>query len=132
MKKTISITILLLCSSSMFAQEKKANASLIDGIMVAGYIDNGAFLNFTGPNINFTKGESKLIVGLLPSLRFKEDKGTTKNSIVTPMLGAGITYSYKYLAFQIPFYYTAKTATTNGEWNVGFGIGLRLNKLKKS
>ncbi len=131
MKYSISILILLLCSGTMFAQEKKANVALIDGVIIGGYADNGAFLNFTGPNVNFTSGESKFIIGLLPSLRFKEDKGTTKNSIIMLVLGAGLTYSYKYWAFQIPFYYTAKTATTNGKWNVGFGIGLRLNKLKK-
>lgn len=77
MKYSISILILLLCSGTMFAQEKKANVALIDGVIIGGYADNGAFLNFTGPNVNFTSGESKFIIGLLPSLRFKEDKGTT-------------------------------------------------------
>ncbi|MBM3412264.1 MAG: hypothetical protein FJY19_02660 [Bacteroidetes bacterium] len=115
----------------MFAQQKNGNASLFEGIIVGGYVNNAAYLNFLGPNINFSKGESKLFIGLLPSLRFKEDKGATKNSIAIPMLGAGITYTYKHLVFQLPFYYTAKTASTNGKWNAGIGMGLRLNKLKK-
>lgn len=132
MKRLISILLFLWSSNFMFAQDKKANTTLFDGTIVGGYVDNGAFLNFTGPNINFSKGESKLIFGLIPTLRFKEDKGATKNSIVIPMLGAGITYSYKYLALQIPFYYSVKTATANGSWHIGFGVGVRVNKFKKT
>ena len=44
---------------------------------------------------------------ILPSVRFKEDNGITKNALVTPSLGIGITYTYKLLAVQIPFYYNS-------------------------
>jgi len=132
MKTLLFILILTVCSTTVFAQDKKANVTIVDGIIMGGYADNGAFLNFTGPNVNFTSGESKFIIGLLPSLRFKEDKGSTKNSFITPSLGAGFTYCLKYLAFEIPFYYTPKTGTKDGRWNVGIGLGLRLNKMKKS
>lgn len=123
----ISVIITTLC----FAQEGKVNFALYDGIFIGGYVDNGAFLNFTGPNINATFKNSKFILGMLPSLRFKEDKGTPKNAFVTPNLGVGFTYSYKFWAIQIPLYYNAKTATDNGSWNIGLGIGLRLNELKR-
>ncbi|MDP2686144.1 MAG: hypothetical protein Q8O62_02920 [Aequorivita sp.] len=105
--------------------------ALYDGIIMGGYVDNEAFLNFTGPNKNATYKESKFILGMLPSLRFKEDKGTPKNAFVTPNLGVGITYSYKIWAIQMPFYYNAKTATDNGSWHIGFGMGLRLNEINK-
>lgn len=114
-----------------FAQEDKVSFALYDGIFIGGYVDNGAFLNFTGPNINATYKNSKLILGMLPSLRFKEDKGTPKNAFVTPNLGIGFTYSYKIWAVQIPLYYNAKTAKQNGQWQVGLGVGLRLNELNK-
>jgi hypothetical protein len=100
------------------------------GIFVSGYVDNGAFINFTGPNLSFAKGKSYFLIGMLPSLRIKQDSGTTTNSMITPTLGFGITYSYRALAFQIPCYYNPKTATKNGEWNIGVGVGIKLNALK--
>ena len=131
MIKKLLLTIALLSLFASNAQEK-VNAAFYDGIVVGGYVNDGGYLNFTGPNINATYGESKFILGMLPSVRFKEDKGATKNSFVFPTLGFGFTYSYKALALQIPFYYNAKTATEDGKWNVGIGIGLRLNKLHKN
>jgi hypothetical protein len=100
------------------------------GIFVGGYVDNGAFINFTGPNLNFTKGKSQFLVGMLPSLRIKRDTGATTNSLITPTLGFGITYCYRAFAFQIPCYYNTKSATKNGAWNIGVGIGIKLNALK--
>ena len=120
-----------LFTTPIFAQEEKVSFALFDGIFIGGYVDRGAFLNFTGPNMNATYKNSKFILGMLPSLRFKEDKGTPKNAFVTPNLGVGFTYSYKIWAFQIPLYYNAKTATDNGRWHIGLGIGLRLNELNK-
>ncbi|MNY11568.1 hypothetical protein D3C86_1446040 [compost metagenome] len=63
---------------------------------------------------------------MLPSLRYKEDNGIFKNSPITPNLGVGLTYCYKMIAVQVPLYYNSKTATANGRWNVGVGIGMRL------
>ena len=92
-------------------------------------MDNGAYLNFTGPGIKLQRGSSDLMIGVLPSVRFKEDNGITKNALVTPSLGIGITYTYKLLAVQIPFYYNSKTVVANGRWNIGIGVGLKLNQL---
>lgn len=129
MKKILFIMSLF--TTPIFAQENKVFFALYDGIFIGGYVDNGAFLNFTGPNINATYKNSKFILGMLPSLRFKEDKGTPKNAFVTPNLGIGFTYSYKMWAVQLPLYYNAKTATQNGQWHIGLGIGLRLNEFNK-
>jgi len=123
--------LILSVQTNLFAQESKVNASLYDGIIVAGYVDDGAFLNFLGPNINVTHGNSKFILGMLPSLRFKEDTKTPKNAFVTPNLGMGLTYNYKHFAVQIPLYYNAKTATQSGNWQVGVGLGLKLNVLNR-
>lgn len=81
MKYSISILILLLCSGTMFAQEKKANVALIDGVIIGGYADNGAFLNFTGPNVNFTSGESKFIIGHFPLFVSKKIKAQLKTPL---------------------------------------------------
>lgn len=113
------------------AQEPKVKLAAYDGIIIAGYVDEGAFLNFMGPNLNLTIKQSKLCVGMLPSLRFKEDHGTPKNTFVTPNLGFGLTYSYKWFAIQVPCYYNAKTASKNGQWNLGIGLGVRLNAFRK-
>ena len=100
------------------------------GIIVSGYVDNGAFINFTGPNLSFSSGKSQFLVGMLPSLRIKQDLGSTTNSLVTPTLGFGITYCYRALAIQIPCYYNPKTAIKNGEWNIGVGIGLKFSAFR--
>jgi hypothetical protein len=96
-KKLILLFLLMFDSFTMIAQqeERKIEAAVFEGTVVAGYVDQGAYLNFLGPSISFKKGNHKLILGMLPSLRFKEDKGTTKNFPVTPNLGGGITYIYK-------------------------------------
>lgn len=60
-------------------QTKKIAVYVLEGIVAAGYVDYGAYLNFTGPNVSYSRGKSKLIFGMLPSLRFKIDTGTTKN-----------------------------------------------------
>lgn len=125
-------TILLFLITKCYPQTEKLKLSVFDGYLIAGYVDNGAFVNFTGPSINYTNGASRFTIGMLPSLRFKQDNGQTKNSFVTPNLGVGFTYSYNIWSFQIPLYYNAKTNTENGRWNLGVGVGLRLAKIKKS
>lgn len=125
-KKTASILLLISGSFRSAAQTESVKPALFDGILIAGYVNNGAFLNFGGPNLNLTKNNSKLILGMFPSIRFKEDKGATKNSFITPALGIGLTYLYKNLAFQLPLYYNQKTGAKNGEWHIGIGLGLRI------
>lgn len=116
----------ILLSGLCFSQEtaSKVKASFLEGIAVAGYVDHGAFINFTGPNISLTHKNIKWIAGMLPSLRIKEDRSPgTKNSPVMPTLGVGFTMVYKKMVFQIPVYYNAKTPDQNGNWKVGAGIG---------
>lgn len=143
MKRTFTSSVILyltisfssLVFSAAYAQEIKPEATKptanikfnpFDGIIVAGYVDNGAFVNFTGPSISLTIKSSKILLGMLPSLRYKEDHGIFKNSPITPNLGFGLTYSYKKIAIQVPLYYNAKTSTASGKWNIGIGIGMRL------
>jgi hypothetical protein len=127
MKLLFSIFFLVFATTCANAQPqtKKIAVYVLDGIAAAGYVDHGAYLNFTGPNVSYTRGKSKLIFGMLPSLRFKLDSGATKNSPIFPSLGVGLTYAYKKLVVQVPLYYNAKTSTTNGKWNVGVGLGYR-------
>jgi len=128
MKTILFFCLFLLTAtfSNAQPQTKKIAVYVLDGIVATGYVDQGAYLNFTGPNVSYTRGKSKLIFGMLPSLRFKLDTGTTKNSPIFPSLGVGLTYAYKKLVLQVPLYYNAKTSTTNGKWNIGVGIGIKL------
>lgn len=101
---------------------------LWDGVIIAGYVDDGAYINFSGPSIKYSRKPVILAVGMLPGLRIKEDKvaeGSPANSAVMPSLGFGLTASYKHLAVQIPFYYTNKTAAKDGKWHPGFGLGYK-------
>jgi hypothetical protein len=116
----------ILISGLCFSQGADApiKASFFDGIAVAGYVDHGAFINFTGPNISYKGKDLKFILGMLPSLRIKEDRSEgTKNSALTPNLGVGLTVVYKKLALQVPVYYNTKTSTQNGAWKAGIGFG---------
>ncbi|GEJ47542.1 hypothetical protein [Chryseobacterium sp. ON_d1] len=116
----------LLISGLYFSQEtqSKVKASFFDGVATAGYVDHGAFINFTGPNVSLTHKNLKFLLGMLPSLRIKEDhSSSTRNSLIMPTLGAGLTMVYKKIAVQIPAYYNAKTADQNGSWKIGFGLG---------
>jgi hypothetical protein len=116
----------LLISGLCFSQEtpSKIKVSFFDGIAVAGYVDHGAFINFTGPNVCLTHHNVKFVLGMLPSLRIKEDRSSgTKNSPVMPTLGTGLTMIYKKIALQIPAYYNTKTADQNGHWKIGIGLG---------
>jgi hypothetical protein len=110
-------------SSLCFSQEtgSKIRASFFDGIAVAG-CRSWSFLNFTGPNISFKNKDLKLILGMLPSLRIKEDRSSgTKNSLITPNLGAGLTAVYKkHYRFR---YIIIQNTTQNGSWKIGIGIG---------
>lgn len=116
---------------SVNAQEPKVNLVLYEGVVNGGYVDSGLFLNFGGPNLNMTFSNSKILLGMFPSLRFKEDKGTPKNSFVTPALGVGLSYMYKRLAIQLPLYYNSKTSKDNGKWNLGLGIGFKIQGINK-
>ncbi len=71
--------------------------------------------------------QRKIIFGMLPSLRFKEDNSKIKNSFIIPILGIGFTYCYKKFAMQVPLYYEPKTAVNNGRWIVGIGVRMKLN-----
>src|SRR3546814_200457 len=104
--KTIFFGCILCFMPTVFlkAQVNETKATLIEGIVVAGYADNGGYLNLVGPAIKFTNKPLTVFVGLLPSLKFKEDKSDsgTKNSLITPTLGFGLTTVYKQFAMQIP------------------------------
>ena len=123
--------LFLFLTCSIFGQVEKVKFAIFDGIFIAGYVDNGAFLNCTGPNINAKYGNSKYILGMLPSVRLKKDKKIPRNAFVTPNLGVGFTSSYKVWAIQTALYYNNKTAIENGRWHLGLGLGLRLNEFNK-
>lgn len=128
MKSLLIIIIFLLQSNLLFSQKTKVSALISNGTIVVGYVDKGAFLNFTCPAVKLQKGSSDLMIGVLPSLRFKVDNGSTKNSLVTPSLGIGFTYNYNSFAIQLPLYYKTKTNTQNGSWQLGLGVGYKLKK----
>lgn len=128
LKQTLLVFIILTSSTAFSnAQEKKVKATWGEGVVVAGYVDKGAYLNFAGPALKFSGNSVAVLAGLLPSLRFKEDKSEsgTKNSLVTSALGFGLTGVYKHLAVQVPFFYNPKTVVNDGKWNVGVGVGYK-------
>jgi hypothetical protein len=130
MKITNYVAVLSCLTTAMLSLQANAqtNPTLFDGTFVMGYVDHGAYINCIGPSVKFIKKPYALSVGLLPSLRIKNDKvapGATKNTALTPSLGFGLTAAVRHLAIQLPFYYNAKTAAKDGKWNVGVGLGYK-------
>ena len=130
--KTACLAAAIFLSNTMTAQTPATTKKTLvawDGMMVAGYVNNGGFVNFGGPTLKIVKKPWSFGFCILPTMRIKEDKvakGAMKNSIVTPTAGFGFTVAYKHLVLQMPFYYNTKTALSNGKWNVGAGIGFKL------
>ncbi len=130
MKKITLLFMILLSSLYSKAQETKIMASVWDGAVVAGYVDEGGYINFGGPSVKWVKKPYAFGFGMLPSLRIKEDKDAIannkpKNQIIYPSLGAGVFLSLKHFMFQIPAFYNPKTGLENGKWNLGVGIGYK-------
>ncbi|NCI47702.1 hypothetical protein GWC94_13685 [Sediminibacterium sp. WSJ-3] len=106
----------------------KPQASVWDGMAVAGYVDNGAYVNFGGPCIKLIRKPWAFGFGILPTMRIKRDQGAAGapgNSAITPTAGFGFTFFYRHLVVQVPFYYNSKTAVSDGKWNPGLGIGFK-------
>lgn len=121
------LLLLLAYSLPSQAQDKKTTAKAFEGIFVAGYVDRGAFINCTGPAIKYNTLRYSVLLGLLPSIKIKEDTAPVKNSLFTPTLGFGATITiFKHLAIQVPVFYIPKTANTNGRWRAGAGIGYKM------
>ncbi|MES2828072.1 MAG: hypothetical protein V4687_07955 [Bacteroidota bacterium] len=129
MKRHYAVPMFCLALTMLFKPaHSQTKAILFEGIIVTGYVDNGGYLNCTGPSIKMIKKPYTLFLGLLPSLKIKEDKviaGAPKNSILTPFLGFGFTAAFHHLAVQLPAYYTNKTAAKDGRWKMGVGLGYK-------
>ena len=129
MKRIYAVTAVCLALTMHFSPAKsQTKAVLFEGIVVTGYVDHGGYLNCTGPSLKITKKPYTFFLGLLPSLKIKEDKpvaGATRNSILTPFLGFGFTAAFHHVALQLPVYYTNKTATQDGKWKMGVGLGYK-------
>jgi len=128
--KTAGITFIICSLNRVHAQDvsKKVSLSAWDGMAVAGYVNKGGFVNFGGPTVRFIRKPVAAGFGILPTMRIKEESGTKdapKNSAIMPTAGFGFTFVYKHLALQVPFYYNPKTATSNGKWNPGLGLGYK-------
>ncbi len=130
--KSTFLALLLSCLGSLFcflSGHAQTKPVLFEGTVVGGYVNRGGYINCTGPGIKWSRKPYSALFGLLPGLRIKEDRqvmGATKNAMITPSLGFGITAAYRHLALQLPFYYNAKTNLKDGRWHMGIGIGYKL------
>lgn len=126
-RTVVSLFLLVAYQVASQAQDNKLTFKTFEGVVVAGYADRGAYINSTGPAVKLNSARYTLLLGLLPSLKIKEDSSPIKNSVLTPTLGFGVTVTVlKRLAIQVPAFYLPKTTTTNGRWTVGAGIGYKI------
>lgn len=121
------ILSLAMIATAVHAQDKKISTKIVDGIVVVGYTDRGGYINCTGPAVKYTNPQWNLMLGLLPSIKIKEDTATVKNATFTPTLGFGATLTFfKHLAIQIPAFYIPKANINDGKWTLGFGLGYKI------
>ena len=130
MKKILICLCAVSLSYTSKAQETKIVTSVWDGAIIAGYVDNGGYVNFGGPTVKWVSKPYAIGFGMLPSLRIKEDKdaiaaGKPKNQVIFPCLGGGVFFSVKHFMVQIPAFYNPKTGIENGKWNFGLGVGYK-------
>ncbi len=132
MKKITILLFLTISSISLNAQDvtKKISLTSWDGVIVAGLLNNGegGFVNFGGPAVKLIHKPMSFSLGMVPGLRYKEDvtpRPAKKNSEITPSLGFALTFAYKHIAIQVPMYFTPKSASADGKWNPGIGIGYK-------
>ncbi len=129
--KTVCIAMMIFSFNTSNAQNTVTTKTTIvawDGMAVAGYVNDGGFVNFGGPTVKLVRKPFAIGFGILPTMRIKKDnvaKGSPRNSIVTPTAGFGFTFLFKHLVLQVPFYYNAKTAASSGKWNPGIGLGYK-------
>jgi hypothetical protein len=95
---------------------------VLDGTFILAKNADFMYINFAGPGIRLIKKPWLATLGVLPSLRFEKSTATQDKLVVTPVLGAGLTVTYKHLAFQSNFYYNSVTK----KWQPGAGLGFRL------
>lgn len=125
--RTFCTIAFIMLTAVLHAQHKKISAQAFDGIIVAGYADNGAYINCTGPAVKYTTQKWNLMLGFLPSVKIKEDTSAVKNATLTPTLGFGATLTiFKHLAMQVPTFYIPKTNVDNGRWTLGIGLGYKI------
>lgn len=128
---SIGLIAIFFCNFNATAQDQKIHPVVIDGTFHIGYVNKGAYINLSGPSLSATYKNSKWNLGLVPSLRIKNDQSTPKSSTILPSLGLGLTYGYKFWSFQLPIFYNPKSNTENGSWHLGFGIGYRVSGFNK-
>jgi len=125
---SLALCLLLFSHHTNAQSAGSPKLSLWDGMIVAGYVGHGGYADFGGPSIKWSMKPCSIALGLFPAVRIKEDKvaeGAKKNSSIVPSTGFGITSSFKHLVIQIPVFYDAKTASADGKWNLGVGIGYK-------
>jgi hypothetical protein len=124
----LALILLVLCGHSKAQSVSSPKLSIWDGMIVAGYVGHGGYADFGGPSIKWSMKPCSIALGLFPAVRIKKDKvaeGAKKNSSIVPSTGFGITSNFKHLVIQIPVFYDAKTASADGKWNLGVGIGYK-------
>lgn len=78
-----ALIICLFLSSGIKAQtqkETKVKPVLFDGFLVTGYVDNGAYINCTGPGVRFTKTSRFSPSGPVARAENKRGQGTRRST----------------------------------------------------
>jgi hypothetical protein len=127
---TIVSYFFLAFNNHLPAQEtitSKKTSFAVEGQVAVTTSVEGFYLNFGGPCIKYSFRKIAFSIGMMPSLRFEQDK---PRPYVTPILGGGLqVYFLKNKRFiaSFPCYYIS----TKTSWRVTAGIGYLFTRPKK-
>jgi hypothetical protein len=124
---SLGFLFLQLHSFAQLGNNPPKTSFTVEGQVAVTTSGEGVYLNFGGPCMKYSFKKIAFSIGMLPSLRFEQDK---PRHFVTPILGAGLqVYFLKDRRFiaSFPCYYIS-TKTT---WKVTAGLGYLLTRPKK-
>ncbi len=131
MKRIIIASLcFIILSNHSFAQAgngSKKTSFTVEGQVAVTTNGKAIYLNFGGPCMKYSFKKIAFSIGMMPSLRFEEDK---PRPYITPMLGAGLQVYFlkdrRFIASFPCYYISTKTA-----WRVTAGLGYLLTRPKK-
>ncbi len=112
---------------SFNAIAQKVSINYQGQINIASNFSNSLFLNLGGPSIVFVFKKINVGLGMLPSLRYFENKPSIS---ITPVLGVGPFFAFgknKKINLGLPVYYYSNF----NKWAPAFSIGYNFNQKLK-
>jgi len=114
------VLLSLFASQDLFAQDDIKNTTqittqsvgMLNGFTRVNLSSKAVYFTFGGPGLRYKRSKMTYFLGLLPSIRMRDDEAI-------PSVGGGFQMVYKQIALTFPSFYYAK-----GKWEFATGLGV--------